>query len=279
MSDPAAIAERLIATIASYESCAVAFSAGVDSTVVCQAAHLALGERAVAVTGVGPALAEGELAEARRLATLIGIAHVETATDESNAAGYIANAPDRCFHCKTELYGHVARIARERNLAVLVNGANLDDRGDHRPGMRAADDYAVRSPLIECGVEKQTVRQLADYWGLPVADKPAAPCLASRIAYGVEVTPDRLRKIDLAEQHLRSLGLREVRVRLHAGDVARIEAPLDAVAGLAAEENRTSIVERLTELGFAYVTLDLAGFRSGSLNAVVPIESLIQRTN
>ncbi len=267
-------AEQLTALLESYGSCAIAFSAGVDSTVVAKAAQLALGAHAIAVTGVGPALAEGELEEAQELAQLIGIEHVVTSTDEIRDEAYTANATDRCFHCKTELYGHVQRIAEARGIRTLVNGANLDDRGDYRPGMQAATDFAVRSPLIDCGVTKQQVRALAAHWGLPVAEKPATPCLASRIAYGVQVTPDRLRRIDLAEQYLRSLGLVDCRVRLHQQGLARIEVPSTAIEKLATMPTRENLVQRFRELGFEYITIDLLGFRSGSLNAVIPLESI-----
>ncbi len=267
-------ADQLIETLRGYGACAVAFSAGVDSTVVAKAARLALGDRAVAVTGVGPALAEGELEEARRFAVLIGIRHEEVSTDEIHSPGYVENAPDRCFHCKTELYTHVACVAERLGLGVIANGANTDDQGDYRPGMQAAADFDVRSPLVECGFNKQVVRELAAFWELPVWNKPAAPCLASRIAYGQAVTPERLRMIDLAEQAVRRLGLREVRVRYHEGDLARIEVPAEAIAQVASPEVSKPLVAELSALGFKGVTLDLAGFRSGSLNAVLGVELL-----
>lgn len=267
-------AERLVQEVASYGSCAVALSGGVDSAVVAMAARLALGDQAVAVTGVGPALAGAELDAAREVAAQIGIRHVERVTHEAQRPGYIANAPDRCFYCKTELYEHLADVAAELGLATLVSGANADDLGDHRPGLRAADDAKVRSPLAELGLNKRAVRDLAAHWGLRVADKPAAPCLASRIAYGVQVTPDRLRRIEHAERLLHGLGLREVRVRLHEGELARVEAPLEHVARLAEPGVRDQLVEGLERLGFKYVTLDLAGFRSGSLNRVLPMAEL-----
>ncbi|QDV73571.1 ATP-dependent sacrificial sulfur transferase LarE [Botrimarina mediterranea] len=270
----AAAADKLVATIHKFGSCAVAFSAGVDSTVVAKAAQLALSEKAIAVIGVGAALPAGELDEARAIAAQIGIRLVERATLEIENADYQANAPDRCFHCKTELYTHVRQAADELSLATILNGANADDTGDHRPGMRAAEDYAVRSPLLECGFGKQEVRDLAKYWGLPVWDKPAAPCLASRIAYGQQVTPERLAMVDAAERRLRDLGLRELRVRYHEGDLARLEVPADAIPLLASDEVRKSLVHDLRKLGFKRVTLDLAGFESGNLNTLVPVEAL-----
>lgn len=267
-------ADRLVETLRSYRSCAVAFSAGVDSTVVAKAAQLALGDSAVAVTGVGPALAEGELEEAQRLASQIGIRHELADTDEIHSAGYIANAPDRCFHCKSELYSHVERIAKQLGMQTLANGANVDDQGDYRPGMQAAADFEVRSPLVECGFGKQLVRDLAAYWALPIWNKPAAPCLASRIAYGQQVTPERLRMIDLAEQHLRGLGIRELRVRYHEGDMARIEVPVEHLQALIEPETRQGVMSALKDLGFKAVTVDLAGFSSGSLNQVLDASTL-----
>jgi uncharacterized protein len=264
----AAKRDSLLARLAGLESCAVAFSGGVDSAVVAQAAHLALGERAVAVTGVSPSLAEGELDEARRVAALIGIRHVIIKTDEFANSSYVRNAPDRCYHCKTELYTQMEGLAERLGVAAIVNGANTDDLGDWRPGMKAAGEHAVLSPLAECGISKADVRRLAELWKLPVADKPAAPCLSSRVAYGEEVTPERLRQIDQAEQFLRSLGLREVRVRYHAGDLARLEVPREAMARLCEETTREALAARLHELGFKFITLDLEGFRSGSLNAL-----------
>ncbi|MEN1680636.1 MAG: ATP-dependent sacrificial sulfur transferase LarE [Planctomycetota bacterium] len=265
-------ANQLVECLKSYGSAAVAFSAGVDSTVVAAAAWRGLGDSAVAVTGVGPALAEGELEQARTLAKLIGIRHIEAATAEIEQTPYKANGPDRCFHCKTELYTHVAKVADELGLAAIANGANTDDLGDYRPGMKAAADFSVRSPLVECGINKQGVRELAQHWGLPVADKPASPCLASRLAYGVEVTPERLARVDAAEQFLRSFGVRELRVSVHHGELARIELAPEHLTWLVEPKIRESIVARLKELGFKHVSVDLTGFQSGSLNQLVQLE-------
>lgn len=273
-STPDAIAADLVEHLRAFESMVVAFSAGVDSAVVAKAAQLALGDRAVAVTGVGPALAEGELEEARHIAGLIGIRHLEVATDEIQNDAYVQNAPDRCYHCKTELYTHLHRVAEELGFAAIANGANADDTGDHRPGMRAADEHRVVSPLLEAGIDKRTVRQLAKAWDLPLWDKPATPCLASRVAYGEEVTPERLARIDAAERLLRDLGLREVRVRLHPGEFARIEVPVEWISRLAEETTRLELIAQFRKLGFKGLTLDLSGFRSGSLNDLVSPESL-----
>lgn len=265
---------RLLDLLHSFETCAVAFSAGIDSTVLAKAAQLALGERAVAVTGVSPSLAEGELEEARRLAQDIGIRHEIISTSEFANADYTQNAPDRCYHCKTELYLQIEQIAPRFNVRVIVNGANADDVGDYRPGMQAATEHQVRSPLLECGITKAELRQLALDWGLPIWDKPAMPCLASRVAYGEEVTPERLAMIDQAERLLRAQGLRTVRVRYHKGDLARLELPLAELGRLIEETTRQSLVDGLKALGFRFVTLDLEGFRSGSLNTLVPVDVL-----
>jgi uncharacterized protein len=266
-----AIGECLVDALRSFESCAVAFSGGVDSAVVAKAAQLALGERAVAVTGTSASLAEGELEQACEIASLIGIRHVVIETGELQSADYARNAPDRCYHCKTELYTQMEGLAERLGVAAIVNGANADDLGDYRPGMTAAREHQVRSPLAECGLTKAEVRALAAHWELPVWDKPASPCLSSRIAYGEEVTPERLAMIDKAEQFLRSLGLREVRVRYHRGELARLEVPAEAISRLADEQTRTALVEHLRQLGFKFITLDLQGFRSGSLNQLVPL--------
>ncbi len=274
MNDLDAKRERLLDLLRSFETCAVAFSAGVDSTVVAKAAQLALGDRAVAVTGVSPSLAEGELEEARRLAEWIGIRHEMIATHEFAKTDYTRNAPDRCYHCKSELYTQLEQVAPRLNVRVIVNGANADDAGDYRPGTQAAEEHVVRSPLMECGIGKTEVRQLAAHWGLPIWDKPAMPCLASRVAYGEEVTPERLSMIDRAEQLLRGHGLRTVRVRYHRGDLARLEVPAEEVGRLVEEPTRRTLVDGLKELGFRFVTIDLEGFRSGSLNALVPLDVL-----
>lgn len=274
MNDLDAKRERLLDLLRSFDSCAVAFSAGVDSTVLAKAAHLALGDRAVAVTGVSPSLAEGELEEARRLADWIGIRHEIIATDEFTKAEYTQNSPDRCYHCKSELYTQIERLAPQWNVRVVLNGANADDAGDYRPGMHAAEEHRVRSPLLECGINKTEVRQLAAAWGLPVWDKPAMPCLASRVAYGEEVTPERLAMIDRAERLLRDRGLRTVRVRYHKGDLARLEVPAVELGRLVEESMRLALVDGLKSLGFRFVTVDLEGFRSGSLNVLIPLDVL-----
>jgi len=276
VSDLATKRARLLEILRSYESVAVAFSAGVDSTVVAKAAQLAVGDRALALTAVSPSLAAGELDEAKSLAVLIGIQHEIVQTTEFQSADYLKNPTNRCYFCKTELYTQAERLLPRYGIKVLANGANLDDRGDHRPGMIAANEHCVRSPLIEAGLTKIDVRQLAKDWQLPVWDKPARPCLSSRIAYGVEVTAERVQRIDAAEQFLHEqLGEGELRVRLEANDLARLEVPITAITQLASETFRTAIVQKLKSLGFRRVTLDLEGFRSGSFNDLVPVDELL----
>lgn len=264
--------DRLLAILAAMPGAAVAFSGGVDSTVVAKAACLALGERSVAVTGDSPSVPRAEIADARRLADLIGIRHVVVATHEFENPDYLKNAGDRCYHCKTELYDVIGQMLPTLDVSVVCSGANLDDQGDYRPGLTAAAEHAVRHPLQEAGFTKADVRALASAWSLPVWDKPASPCLSSRLAPGLAVTPERTRRIDEAESFLRSHGLRDCRVRYHEGDLARVEVPLDELSRFASEPVRSRFTARMKELGFKFVTLDLDGLRSGSLNELVPLE-------
>ncbi len=266
--------ERLLDSLRAFGSCAVAFSGGVDSAVVAMAAQLALGERAVAVTGVSSSLAAGELELAELLAKRIGIRHIVLRTQEFADPNYLQNAPDRCYHCKTELYIQLEKLAEQLNFAVIVNGTNADDLGDYRPGLRAGTEHRVRSPLAEEGITKDEVRKLAAEWHLPVWDKPASPCLSSRVAYGEEVTPDRLRMIDQAEQFLRELGFQIVRVRFHKNNLARLELSSADLPRLFAPQVLGNVTQKLKSLGFRFVTVDLEGFRSGSLNSLVPLTVL-----
>jgi uncharacterized protein len=267
--------DHLLHTIRDYGRVAVAFSGGIDSTVVAQAAFLALGSKAIAVTAVSDSLASGELEEAQALALQIGIRHRVIRTEEFADPNYLRNSTDRCYFCKSELYGRLSTLLGELGADVIASGANTDDRGDHRPGMKAASENGVRHPLQECNLGKAEVRALAKDWGLPTWDKPATPCLSSRIAYGEEVTPERVKMVDAAESWLRERGLVLLRVRYHKGDLARVEVPIDEIPRLVSPGVREAITARFRELGFKYVTIDLDGLRSGSMNAVIPLENLL----
>ncbi len=246
----------------------VAFSAGVDSTFVAAAAVDALGERALAVTGVSPSIPASEVEEAKELARQIGIRHILLDTSEMDRPGYVENSPQRCYHCKTELYSLLEDMAARDGYAFVADGCNIDDLGDHRPGRVAAGEHKVRSPLIEANFSKDEIRAYSKERGLPTWDKPAMACLSSRIPYGTPVTVGALDQVGAAEAFLRSLGMRQVRVRHHT-DVARIEVEPQDVAVIV--EHRDRIVRRLKNLGYKYVTLDLAGFRSGSMNEVLDL--------
>lgn len=265
--------DQLLQSLEGLGPCAVAYSGGVDSAVVAYAALQALGDDAVAITGVSPSLAASERSRARETASAIGIRHREIETNEFANSDYTKNAPDRCFHCKTQLYSQLQYVSEEFGFATILNGANVDDLGDYRPGLQAAADHAVRSPLAECGFTKSDVRELAQLWDLPVWDKPASPCLSSRVAYGEEVTPQRLQMVDAAESLLRQLGLKEVRVRYHKNDLARIEVATADLPRLCETDIRETLAAKFKEIGFRFVTLDLQGFRSGSLNDLVQIET------
>lgn len=264
--------EQLLRYIGQYQSCLVAFSAGVDSTVVAKAAQLVLAEQALAVTGNSPSLASGELPQAREVAQLIGIRHEVVETAEFSNPDYTRNDVNRCYYCKTELYGLLDQLLERAGFDVVFSGANEDDLSDYRPGLKAAREHRVCNPLADCGFNKEDVRRLARHWDLPVWDKPATPCLSSRVAYGEEVTPERLAMIDQAERFLREEGFTSVRVRYHRGDLARLEVPLDQLERLSQFPLRESLVDQLETIGFKFVTIDLAGFRSGSLNQLVVLE-------
>ena len=248
-----------------------AFSGGVDSTLVAVAARQALGrEAAPAVIGDSLSLPRRELDEARQLAADLDLLLIEVQPNEQADEGYRANAGDRCYFCKTHLYSSLHALARQRGVDLIANGTNTDDLGDHRPGLRAADEAQVISPLLEAGLNKQDVRDLAELLGLPNADKPAAACLASRLPYGTPVTPERLRQVEQAEDALHRLGFAGFRVRHHE-QVARLELPAEDLARFADAATRAAVVDAVKAAGFTYVALDLEGFRSGSGNIALTV--------
>jgi len=244
-------------------SVAVAFSGGVDSTLVAVAAHRVLGPKALAVTAVSPALAKRELEETVSLAARFGFPHRIIHTNEMEREGYVANSPQRCYFCKTELYSQLTELADQESIKWVVNGANTDDIGDYRPGMVAASEHRVRSPMVEVGLTKADVRVIAKILDIPIWDKPAQPCLSSRIPYGTPVTVENLSKVEQAEDYLRGLGLREVRAR-HHDRLCRIEVGEDEMDF--AFERRKEIVSAIKKIGYLWVSIDMSGLRSGSLN-------------
>ena len=261
-----ALLAELERSVAAHGSAVVAFSGGVDSSLVAAVAARALGPRALAVTAVSPAVAAGELDGARRVAAAVGIDHETIATDELAREGYRRNGRDRCYFCKTELYDTLAEVAGRRGYGALLSGANADDAGDWRPGLRAAAEHGVRHPLLEAGMGKAAVRALARHLGVPSAEKPATPCLASRIPYGTAVDPQTLARIDRAERAVRALGFPVLRVR-HHGILGRVEiAAEDLDRALAHEE---TIVAAVRAAGYPHAVIDREPFRSGRLNAVL----------
>jgi pyridinium-3,5-biscarboxylic acid mononucleotide sulfurtransferase len=265
--------EALRETVRSLGSVLVCFSGGIDSALVLAVARKELGDGAVALTAVSPSLPLSERGDAERIAREIGARHHFAPSHELDREGYAKNGPDRCFHCKSELYDIAEKLRSELGLLTIANGTNLDDLGDHRPGLEAARRAGVKSPLLDAGLGKSDVRAVARLLDLDVWDKPAAACLSSRIPYGTSVTPERLERIGGFEAELRALGLRQVRVRFH-DSIARIEVALDELERLLAPGVREAVVEAGKRHGFRFVTLDLAGYRQGSHNEVLTGRSL-----
>jgi pyridinium-3,5-biscarboxylic acid mononucleotide sulfurtransferase len=243
----------------------IAYSGGVDSTLAAKVAYDVLGNKSLAVTAVSPSLLPEELTEASLQAATIGIAHELVTTRELDDPNYASNPVDRCYFCKSELHDTLKPLALERGYTYIVDGINADDLGDYRPGIQAAQERGVRSPLAEVGMTKAEVRQLAKRLGLQVWDKPAQPCLSSRFPYGEEITIAKLQRVGRAEMYLRRLGYRDLRVR-SSGDTARIELPDNRIEEFMTNIDRPQLVATFQELGFLFVTLDLEGFRSGKLN-------------
>ena len=259
---------RLEQLLSEMSSVLVCFSGGIDSALVLAVANRQLGDNAVGLTAVSPSLAESEREGAQRLAAQIGARHHFVNTHEIKRDGYAANGPDRCFHCKTELYAVALEKRKEWQLEVIVNGTNVDDLGDYRPGLDAAREAQVRSPLVELSMGKKDVREMARQLGLSIWDKPASACLSSRIPYGTRVTEERLAQIDALESDLRERGFRQLRVRWH-DTIARIEVDTAELSRFLDPELRAAVVELGKRRGFAYVTIDLAGYRTGSHNEVL----------
>ena len=258
----------LVDILSKMDRVIIAYSGGVDSAFLAAVANEVLGNNALSVTAVSPSLAPSELEEAQSLAQDLGLNYRTINTNEIDREDYSANNPDRCFFCKDELYSHLIKFCGEENYSFVVNGTNVDDLGDYRPGLDAATQYGVRRPLVEANLEKKDIRVLSREMGLPTWDKPAQACLSSRIPYGTMVTVEALTTIAKAEKYLREKGFKQLRVRHHE-NIARIEISTDDFDVLTSEPLRTEVPSYFKSLGYSYVTLDLEGFRSGSLNEIL----------
>ncbi len=258
----------LLAAMVERDGILVAYSGGVDSALVAKLAHATLGSRALAVTAAAESLPSWELEEARHVAEEIGIRHLVIRYSELEDPQYVANPVNRCYFCRTDLTKHLGPIAEEEGLEVIASGVLASDLGDHRPGIQAMNEAGFWHPLAEFGLDKAAVRELARELGLSIAEKPSMACLSSRIPYGQVITVEKLRQVDEAEKFLRDLGFRQVRVR-HHGEVARIEVPPEDIAKLVQPDMARRVAERLRALGFAFVSVDMLGYRTGSMNEVL----------
>lgn len=260
--------DKLEEYIKGLGSLAVGFSGGVDSSFLLAVAHEVLGEKVIAVTGADASVPERELKEAEMFCSDRGIKHIICRVDPLSEDGYRHNGPDRCYFCKHGIFTEVKKVADENGISYMAEGSNMDDLGDYRPGLKAVAELAVKSPLREAGLTKQEIRLISKAMGLPTWSKPAYACLASRFVYGEEITEEKLHMIDQAEQFLIEHGFFEERVRLH-GNIARIEVPAKDITRLASDEIREAVYERFKELGFMFVTIDMKGYKLGSMNATL----------
>jgi len=260
--------ENLKQYIVGLGSLAIGFSGGVDSSLLVAVAHEVLGDRLIAVTGADASVPERELNEAVAFCKERGIRHIVCNVDPLKEEGYRNNSPDRCYFCKHGIFTEVRKIALENGIEYMAEGSNVDDIGDYRPGLRAAAELSVKSPLREAGLTKSEIRIISKVMGLPTWSKPAYACLASRFVYGEEITEEKLHMIDRAEQFLIEHGFFEERVRMH-GNIARIEVPPEDIPRLAADEIREAVYDKFREIGFLFVTLDMKGYKSGSMNATL----------
>lgn len=259
---------RLFEILRQMERAIIAFSGGVDSSYLAYMAHAALGRTALAITALSPSVPERQKQEALDFARRFGLNHRVIETGEVDKEEYRKNPPNRCYFCKTELYEKLQALALQLGIPWIADGTNLDDLGDYRPGRQAAAEHNVRHPLAEAGMTKQDIRQLSRRAGLPTWDQPASPCLSSRFAYGIEITPERLRVVERGEELLRALGFREFRVRYH-GELVRLEFAGNELARALDPEMARTLAKEFKRLGFKYITLDLEGYRSGAMNEVL----------
>lgn len=264
--------EKLKNKLAELENALIAYSGGVDSTLLLKVAADVLGKKLTAVTAHSEVTPPHDYEEAVIFAESLGVNYIVIKTDELQDANFVSNPPDRCYHCKSMLFKRLSEIAREKKIKWLLDGSNFDDITDYRPGSRAAKEFGVISPLKEAGLTKDEIRALSKEMSLPTWDKAASPCLASRVPYGQVITPEKLSRIGQSEEYLRTFGIKELRVRDH-GDVARIEFPVDKMSLFLDETTRDKIIDKLKSFGYKYVALDLQGFRSGSLNEVLSIKT------
>jgi pyridinium-3,5-biscarboxylic acid mononucleotide sulfurtransferase len=270
--------DRLRDLLSTMGSVAIGYSGGVDSSLLVKVAFDVLGANTIAMIGRSETYPTREFAEAIAFAIDLGVRYTVVTTEETDILKFQENPPDRCFFCKTELFGKLGEIAEREGIRWIADGTITDDIGDFRPGLKAKEEHNVRSPLLECDLSKQEVRELSQFLGLRTWDKPAFACLSSRFPYGMNITKENLRRVDEAETFLRENGFRFFRVRFHDERTARIEVGTEEIHRLVDERLREPLIHRMKSLGFTYVTLDLQGYRTGSMNEVLPVEVKVQFT-